>query len=560
MCTKIYAVDRLSNLRVCSLGSHSDPIIGCFFEKDSLDIITISRNGQLCVWESNLDLDSLIPWVYKNKNVENDFDEVETNPEETVIKESEKEDVLQEKATVDTEKVSYKRLDRMYLRDALKESKSRVDCTSACYHQRTKILVTGFSNGAFLLHEMPELNLIHSLSLSENSIDAININFTGDWIALASSNLGQLVVWEWQSESFVMKQQGHFNNMNCVTYSPDGQFIVTGGDDGKVKLWNTDTGFCFATFNEHKASVSSVCFTQSGKVILSASLDGTVRAYDIKKYRNFKTFSSFPPSQFSCLAVDSSGTFVCAASSDTFKVFVWSMVNGSLLEVLTGHEAPISGISFSPTQAILLSSSWDKTVRVWDVFESKGGNEAISTITDGKVYTFFLLKFISSHHFLVSDISDVVQVGSIDGRKDLGLSAKDTDVVTSRKLQFGRAFNAICYNADGEFILAAGNSRFICIYNVAETILLKKFEITCNLSLDGVNEMINRRRMTEFGNIALIEDRSDNDFSTINLPGVKKGDMASRAFKPEIKITCIQFSPTGKIPIIFFFLYFRANE
>ncbi|KAG1659419.1 Periodic tryptophan protein 2 [Nymphon striatum] len=495
MCTKIYAVDRLSNLRVCSLGSHSDPIIGCFFEKDSLDIITISRNGQLCVWESNLDLDSLIPWVYKNKNVENDFDEVETNPEETVIKESEKEDVLQEKATVDTEKVSYKRLDRMYLRDALKESKSRVDCTSACYHQRTKILVTGFSNGAFLLHEMPELNLIHSLSLSENSIDAININFTGDWIALASSNLGQLVVWEWQSESFVMKQQGHFNNMNCVTYSPDGQFIVTGGDDGKVKLWNTDTGFCFATFNEHKASVSSVCFTQSGKVILSASLDGTVRAYDIKKYRNFKTFSSFPPSQFSCLAVDSSGTFVCAASSDTFKVFVWSMVNGSLLEVLTGHEAPISGISFSPTQAILLSSSWDKTVRVWDVFESKGGNEAISTITD-----------------------------------------------------------------DGEFILAAGNSRFICIYNVAETILLKKFEITCNLSLDGVNEMINRRRMTEFGNIALIEDRSDNDFSTINLPGVKKGDMASRAFKPEIKITCIQFSPTGKIPIIFFFLYFRANE
>lgn len=44
--------------------------------------------------------------------------------------------------------------------------------------------------------------------------------------------LGQLLVWEWQSESYVFKQQGHFNNMNSLAYSPDGQYLVTGGDDG----------------------------------------------------------------------------------------------------------------------------------------------------------------------------------------------------------------------------------------------------------------------------------------------------------------------------------------
>lgn len=46
--------------------------------------------------------------------------------------------------------------------------------------------------------------------------------------------MGQLLVWEWQSESYVFKQQGHFNNMAALAYSPDGQYIVTGGDDGKV--------------------------------------------------------------------------------------------------------------------------------------------------------------------------------------------------------------------------------------------------------------------------------------------------------------------------------------
>lgn len=49
--------------------------------------------------------------------------------------------------------------------------------------------------------------------------------------------LGQLLVWEWQSESYVFKQQGHFNNMASLAYSPDGQYLVTGGDDGKASVF-----------------------------------------------------------------------------------------------------------------------------------------------------------------------------------------------------------------------------------------------------------------------------------------------------------------------------------
>lgn len=51
---------------------------------------------------------------------------------------------------------------------------------------------------------------------------------------LCGTGLGQLLVWEWQSESYILKQQGHFNSMVSLAYSPDGQYIVTGGDDGKV--------------------------------------------------------------------------------------------------------------------------------------------------------------------------------------------------------------------------------------------------------------------------------------------------------------------------------------
>lgn len=70
--------------------------------------------------------------------------------------------------------------------------------------------------------------------ISEQSITSLAINATGDWIALGCAGFGQLLVWEWQSESYVLKQQGHYNKMTCIAYSPDGYNLATGGDDGKV--------------------------------------------------------------------------------------------------------------------------------------------------------------------------------------------------------------------------------------------------------------------------------------------------------------------------------------
>lgn len=79
----------------------------------------------------------------------------------------------------------------------------------------------------------------------------------------------------------MMKQQGHASEMSCIAYSSDGQYIVTGGEDSKVKLWNVSSGFCFVTFHEHTSAVTAVAFSNSKRCALSASLDGTVRAYDI---------------------------------------------------------------------------------------------------------------------------------------------------------------------------------------------------------------------------------------------------------------------------------------
>lgn len=104
----------------------------------------------------------------------------------------------------------------------------------------------------------------------------MSINKSGEWLAFGSSKHGQLLVWEWQSESYILKQQGHLDSMNALAYSPDGQRIVTAADDGKIKVWDVKSGFCIVTFTEHTSGVTACQFAKKGSVLFTASLDGSI--------------------------------------------------------------------------------------------------------------------------------------------------------------------------------------------------------------------------------------------------------------------------------------------
>ena len=37
-----------------------------------------------------------------------------------------------------------------------------------------------------------------------------------------------------RSETYVLKQQGHYYDISCLAYSPDGAYIASGAEDAKV--------------------------------------------------------------------------------------------------------------------------------------------------------------------------------------------------------------------------------------------------------------------------------------------------------------------------------------
>ncbi len=423
-----------------------------------------------------------------------------------------------------------------------KSSTQQYGCriTSAAYQKQRALLVLGFNNGVFGLYEMPNADPIHTLSVGQEGLTAADISFSGEWLAFGCASLGQLLVWEWQSESYILKQRGHSYGLNSLAFSPSGGLCVTGGEDNKVKLWNVMSGFCFATFDVHEAPITGVTFISNGSTVLSSSLDGTVQAHDLIRYRNFRTLVTPSPVQLTCLTVDPSGELVAAGSAEPFEVYTWSLQTGKLLDVFQGHEAPLSGLVFSPHEGYLASSSWDGTVKLWSVykqelvetFEMPADVLAVDVRPDGKQ----LCASCLNGTLQLWGIEEGELEAIIECRRDIVWHGHQDDLAPSVGRRRTGYFTTLSYSPDGTCVIAGGNSPFVCLYSIKTQILLRRFQLTFNRSLDGVLDPNNPNAPPTLTEKLELNGQMKEDS---DLPGSKRKERESA------HTTCVRFSPTG---------------
>ncbi|MFM7578214.1 MAG: WD40 repeat domain-containing protein, partial [Microcystaceae cyanobacterium] len=124
-------------------------------------------------------------------------------------------------------------------------------------------------------------------------------------------------------------------NLLGITWSPDGQQLLTGGSDKMLSLW-TAQGRRLKTWHAHQDLINSVAWSHTVNgvsVIASGSRDRTVKLW-------------------------------------TTEV--------QLLRTLTGHQQSVNVVTFSPDGQWLASGSDDTTVRLW-----RRSGQAVRTIPTG---------------------------------------------------------------------------------------------------------------------------------------------------------------------------------
>jgi WD40 repeat protein len=131
-------------------------------------------------------------------------------------------------------------------------------------------MATGGSSGAVVIWNYAERKPVVTLSGGAMSLA---FNCGGDKLAVATPE-STLRVFDSESGDLMFEIDGAGAALNAVTFSPDSRWLVAGGDDRAVRIWDADSGQ-IAAVCELESPVQSIRFSADGKTLFTGNGNST---------------------------------------------------------------------------------------------------------------------------------------------------------------------------------------------------------------------------------------------------------------------------------------------
>lgn len=152
--------------------------------------------------------------------------------------------------------------------------------------------------------------------------------------------------------------------IEAVVWSADGRWIISGGFDQAVRLWDAETGRLVHTFVGHERAVLCLALHPDGRRVLSGGAEGVVRIWDLVERKLVKTLP-LGADELHHFALAPDGNHLLVSTSRA-PVQVWNLQTGSVVSVPKVSTTVSQFLAYAPNGKLWAAAGVDGSVRVWD--------------------------------------------------------------------------------------------------------------------------------------------------------------------------------------------------
>lgn len=198
--------------------------------------------------------------------------------------------------------------------------------------------------------------------------EILDVKFSHDGSRIAAASADRTIsIWSVYGDCANIGQlKGHSKAVSCLAFSSNiSEILYSGSADGTLIAWSLATGEKQRRLRGHRAIVNCVSVTRSGPELLaSGSDDGKVMVWDPQAKEPLDALEVGYPVTAVAFSEDASQIYVGGIDN---QIHIYDLTRKAIALTLRGHMDTITSISLSPSGSHILSTSFDDSLRIWDV-------------------------------------------------------------------------------------------------------------------------------------------------------------------------------------------------